>query len=361
MDWDYLYRRTLLPPSFQPTKELLYKHSLSPCKEENGYCLRGEEEMVLIRQEPSYQSWFELLVYYCYAREKYPLVSKASLYFPLYSKMITYDLSGWKKEVEFRRDYNYFFFQGEIEKRPLLEEYGYHFPKEKIMNGELKSFSLPQQIFLTSPQGKRKIKQEDLEKIKEKKGFSPLFVHGRYIYNLCNRKDTWIVEGIKEELRAAEFIGALGVVVHMGKRNVGKDKLTWEEGIEAMEKNIREVVEEKFSVPLILETCAKQGTEMLGDVEEFLDFYSRLDRERVKICLDSCHVFAAGYDPLQFLQRIEEKFPRSTLLVHFNDSKGERGCHVDRHETPGLGYIGFKRMKALYDYCQEKRVPLVHE
>lgn len=284
------------------------------------------------------------VIYYCHAKDKHILIPEEK------------EFLNWDREKEFRRYYNYMHpCPNDGIKQEFTGKYGHHLPKDKVITGELKDFPFPYQIFLSSPQSKKTISRKDLIGIRDNRSPSPLFVHAKYIYNLCN-EDTWLISAVQEELKAAKFIRAKGVVIHCGKRK----QLAFDQAVEIMYRNIQEITSIS-TVPLILETCAKQGTEILGDLEDLVDFYKRLDKNKVKLCVDSCHVFSSGYDPLQFLTRLEQEFPSSVTLVHFNDSKKERGCHVDRHEIPGLGCIGYTRMKELYSYCISKNIPLVYE
>lgn len=106
----------------------------------------------------------------------------------------------------------------------------------------------------------------------------------------------------------------------------------------------------------------RSGIELCADIGEFQDFYNRFGgAPNLKICVDSCHVWAAGYDPGYYLRSWLNKDPHSIGLVHFNDSEVPRGARVDRHYTPGLGFIGYKRLWDVHELCKEQHIPMVRE
>lgn len=275
--------------------------------------------------------------------------------FPLQKSGLWYDLSAWDSSKFQELSTFSTAWREEAPRLPFKGCYGHHVGKEMVMRKEFTDYDKPTQIFITSPQGRVPVNYKDLEGIKENVK-CPLFVHGRYIYNLCST-DVWIVQGIIEEIKAAQFIGARGVVVHVGK---SKDN-DLEESLSIMESNIKQVLIEVTTCPLILETCAGQGSEVLAHPDEFIEFYNRFDHDKLKICVDSAHCHGAGYNTLYFLRLLEDNKPGSVVLVHFNDSKVALGERKDRHEFPGMGFVGYERMQELHDYCLEKGIPMVHE
>jgi deoxyribonuclease-4 len=118
------------------------------------------------------------------------------------------------------------------------------------------------------------------------------------------------------------------------------------------------------SCPLLLETPSGQGTETLAKYEEFENFYNRFtseEKEKIKICIDTCHVFASGYDPLDYIINWINNNQNTLVLVHFNDSKCDLGSRKDRHALPGEGFIGLEKMNDISKYCLEQSIPCVLE
>lgn len=169
-----------------------------------------------------------------------------------------------------------------------------------------------------------------------------LYVHAPYTINLC-RMDNG-VNCLLQHLQVAAAIGCRGVVVHVGKA-VGLP-----DAIANMRANvIAAAAGATGECPLLIETPAGQGTETLTDRDEFLTFVAEASLgapfPTVAICVDTCHVFACGHDPADFIARA-----RATgllRLVHFNDSAGACGSRVDRHAEIGAGLIGADRMREL--------------
>ena len=105
---------------------------------------------------------------------------------------------------------------------------------------------------------------------------------------------------------------------------------------------------------------AGQGTEVLTDIDDFSDFYNKFNesqKNKVKICIDTCHVFACGYDPLEYLKKWNELQPDSIVLVHYNDSKCECGSKKDRHAPAGEGYIGLEKLNSITEWCSNLDIP----
>lgn len=153
-----------------------------------------------------------------------------------------------------------------------------------------------------------------------------------------------------------------GVVFHCGKTT----KHSKEESLENMATNIieglrsKKMLESKF----LLETPANQKNDLLADIIEFMDFVSTLQQNEdvghlISVCVDTCHVFAAGYDPYTYLKEFHSRIPVS--LVHFNDSMGGWNCHVDRHAEPGKGKIPYPLLEKVASFCVMNNIDMVYE
>ena len=172
-------------------------------------------------------------------------------------------------------------------------------------------------------------------------------------------------------MKLTHMIGGIGTIVHVGKTV----RLTSDEnGEDEMEKAIRNALRESEGT-VILETSCGAGSELLYKLEDFANFYARFskkEKERFKICFDTCHVFVAGEYDLstthgmkQYLHDFEQLIGIEYLaVIHLNDSKGEFGSHLDRHENIGYGHI-FKKNKEPLDllltFARKYNIPLVLE
>jgi len=286
--------------------------------------------------------------------------------------------------------------KGEIEEyidkyQPHMKHYyGYHISnsdlKREIENEKISCI----QMFLSSPRNgimTEKTKEKyinDGVNIKRmlKQNNKILFIHSAYVLNFAKDnviKDdedwsqcSWI-KSILTELEVAHYIGAQGCIIHVGK-SLNNDM---DECINNMYNGIKyvlnEIIKNKYSSKLILETGAGQGTEMLCNINNFLEFYRNIIKDKrykrhFKICVDTCHIFASGYNikrkenSIKLFQKIEEMVGLSSIaLIHLNDSKKDCCSKVDRHETLGEGYIGKNGISMIIMLSYLSRVPLILE
>lgn len=181
-----------------------------------------------------------------------------------------------------------------------------------------------------------------------------LVIHAPYIINPAmpwkngrrdiDVQDTYWFKCIINELLIADKIGAMGVVIHVGKYT----KQTPEQGLEIMEKFISAVLEKKcilgVSAMLILETAAGQGTELLTNIDDLSIFYNKIVgvgkgeciddedyRKHFGLCLDTCHVWSCGYGCLESYKTIQKNTNGGIVCIHLNGSATPQGSSKDRH------------------------------
>jgi len=262
---------------------------------------------------------------------------------------------------------------------------GYHVPiikksfKKSIEEPHKISHINSFQLFVRNPRQLKLVeyKEEEAKECKEYIKKNNLFVvaHATYLLNSAI-KENWEnkIDSALNDLIYAEKIGALGSVFHVGKHL----KLSVEEGVENMYQFISTVInklqEMNSSSIYILETCAACGTELLSNLKDFGEFYHRFNkkqRENLKICIDTCHVFSAGYslkseeDSEKFIQIVQKYIGwNNVLVIHLNDSKKDCGCHVDRHENLCKGFIckdDESGLKYFVRFCVSKNISLILE
>ena len=242
---------------------------------------------------------------------------------------------------------------------------GCHVKKQKTVALTLEGLQhvnhKPYQMFLTGPQNtKLEMKDEDLAAAAAVEGVR-MYVHSPYVINLCHEPGKNSDYGrvcLEKNLQYAAAMGLKGVVVHVGK-SVGMELCV---ALEHMRANLLKAIETATDTcPILLETPAGQGSETLTIVDDFLAFVQSFGSSRLRICVDTCHVFASGQDPLAYIQKIYTADAGLLKLVHFNDSAAPCGSCLDRHAFIGTGKIGFARMKAIADYCKEKGIPMLVE
>ncbi len=234
------------------------------------------------------------------------------------------------------------------------------------------------QIFYRSPQSYQECKRDpkDSEKLAEdnKDNNKLMVIHGSYLINLCQNVDDHRhfkgVEILVDDLNKSVILGAMGVIIHMGNdtKNLLGEEVCKANYIKGIKKALKD--SHKDSV-LILETGAKTGTEVSSSLQELGDIRRGLtesEKERVKFCLDTCHMFACGYrisDPLYcelFDIIIEEQLGwDNVLVVHLNDSEDPCGSRKDNHADIGKGKIGFEGLMKFVSICVKHEVPMVLE
>lgn len=122
-----------------------------------------------------------------------------------------------------------------------------------------------------------------------------------------------------------------------------------------MRTNIKNLLETMAShnikTKLILETPAGQGTELLSDFRDFINFYysfTEQERELFKICIDTCHIWNAGYELREIVEITRNK--EDIICIHLNNSKNKKGANVDRHDIIFNGFINPIHLK---DFAKE--------
>jgi deoxyribonuclease IV len=243
------------------------------------------------------------------------------------------------------------------------------------------------QIFVSSPKSFKihTISESDAaatrEFLKWKK--FPMLSHAKYTINL-SKKGGASHHFYQQELNLTYQLGGFGSVVHMGKC-VG---LLPKEAIENMYHNLRKTIEKVFPndaptekkkyFKIILETSAGCGSELFSNIKDLGKFYkgfTKAEQKYIKFCIDTCHIFAAGYDirtkhgAIDFLEEFNNQIGLKNVVVfHLNDSKEPLGSHKDRHESIGAGYIGSSALggslggfKEIIRYAKTARIPLILE
>ena len=254
-------------------------------------------------------------------------------------------------------------------------EIGTHIAKSKKFYSTLTNFfdlpenvNRPVQLFTGSPKFWRRpnLQREDVKNTKQLVLYHNLsvYIHSIYLINLCRTQEEFQDKSfgcLKWEMQAGLLMGFKGVVVHCGKSL----KMDLTLALDNMYENICSIlVHTSPTCPLLLETSSGQGSETLWEFESFKLFYGRFSeeqREKLKICIDTCHVFAAGHDPYLFLDNWEKAFPNSLVLVHFNDSKEACGHKKDRHAVPGEGHVGHEKMALIESWCKDRDLPMILE
>jgi deoxyribonuclease-4 len=200
-------------------------------------------------------------------------------------------------------------------------------------------------------------------------GIAPVVSHASYLINLASH-DTGLrdksIRALRDELERAEALGLLGVVLHPGAHTAS----TIEAGLERIAGALRQLlVEHAGRTMVLLEHTAGQGSTLGSTFEQLASILAGVDgHARVGVCLDTCHLLAAGYD-IASADGYEATFGQFDSLiglgrlrvVHANDSKKPLGSRVDRHTHIGEGFVGVDGFRRLVRDVRFRGLPMLLE
>lgn len=335
------------------------------------------------------ESFLQILCYCAILRANGRKVDYIGLVLPMQRDILVFDVSDWNSKSFL--DYCVSLVQPKstaLVDCTVFQGIGYHISKrmpgkndtekrgitlalEKYIERSLKNnkYVPPVQMFLGSTRcgvnNSIRLDEEEINQVSEViKNFNlRYFVHTPYTINL-SAPDKWALIILKEDLSITTKLGGKGVVVHVGK---AKD-LSDEEATNEMEKSIRQVLDHiNENCPLLLETPAGEGTEICTVWEEMVSFFKRFspeERKKLKLCVDTCHIWGAGYLPLDYIKKWVDYFGVDSVgLVHFNDNVHHKGSRIDEHAfvLDGKGKIGISHMSECAKYLSERNIPMVYE
>lgn len=225
-------------------------------------------------------------------------------------------------------------------------------------------------FFTRNPRGSRS-KEEHPEdaraamQLLEEGHFGPLVAHGAYTMNLCTAKeeDRAFAAGIlADDLRRMALLPGNFYNFHPGS-HVGQGT---ERGIEEISQGLRTAMAPDYPVTVLLETMAGKGSEVGSRFEELRAILDAVGRDDLGVCLDTCHVYDAGYDIRQNLDEVLQEFDRVIGLnrlkaLHLNDSKNPFCSHKDRHEKIGEGSLKTETFAAIVNHPLLEGKPMILE
>ena len=229
------------------------------------------------------------------------------------------------------------------------------------------------QIFVSSPRGWgfKPIPPAVTSAYREKAaltGIGPTFFHCIYLVSLGAPTEENLaksVQALTDYMQTAGKLGAAGVIFHTGShRGVGFQGI-FDQAVRAMDQVLKASPE---NVWLTIENSAGMGDHIGSKFQEIGQLMKALASPNVKVCLDTQHLFAAGYDVTheEGLERVMEEFDREIGLsnlvdVHANDSKTPFASAVDRHENIGQGHMGLGGFRVIMSHPAFKDVPFLLE
>ncbi len=205
----------------------------------------------------------------------------------------------------------------------------------------------------------------------EKSGIEPKHVlpHDSYLINLGHpelEKRQKSYDAFVDEVERCMLLGLDRLNFHPGShlKKIGED-----ECLDAIAENINRTLEQTEGVSLVLENTAGQGSNLGWKFEHLAHIIDKVeDKTRVGVCIDTCHMFTAGYDirtkeaydisMAQFESIVGFKYLKG---MHLNDSKPDLGSHVDRHQSIGKGKIGLEAFRYIMNDSRMDDIPLILE
>jgi len=198
----------------------------------------------------------------------------------------------------------------------------------------------------------------------------PVVSHASYLINLATtnlslRRQS--VDAMGDELDRAEALGLFGVVLHPGCYTMGNEA----EGLDLIAESLLQLLRERRrgKTMVLLEQTAGQGTALGATFEQLASIIAKMnDHVRVGVCLDTCHLLAAGYDicsPEGYATTFKQfgrlvGFDRLKVF-HMNDSKRPLGSRVDRHEHIGRGCLGLEPFRRILNDRRFRGLPMLLE
>ena len=227
------------------------------------------------------------------------------------------------------------------------------------------------QIFSRNPRGSgyRDYEAKEVERFQEirrRSGLGPILAHAPYTMNLASDKDKvyeFACMVLREDVARMDRLGIENLVFHPGSHTgIGVEK-----GIANIIRGLDQAITGEEKITVLLETMSGKGTEIGERFEELRAIRDGAAHpERIGICLDTCHVFAAGYDIVHDLDGVLQEFDEILGLellkaVHLNDSMMPFGSRKDRHAVTGEGEIGMDALLQIVTHPQLRHLPFYLE
>lgn len=227
------------------------------------------------------------------------------------------------------------------------------------------------QFFARNPRGSKakKIDPKDVEAllaiIKENK-FATILAHAPYTLNACSadeRTREFTIETMADDLNRMEYLPDNFYNFHPGSHVKQGAQI----GIEYIINMLNSILKPEQTTTVLLETMSGKGTEVGRTFEELKQILGGvIISDKMGVCLDTCHVYDAGYDIVNHLDDVLDEFDRIIGLdklyaIHLNDSKNPFSSHKDRHETIGEGFIGKEALIRIINHPRLNNLPFFLE
>jgi deoxyribonuclease-4 len=227
------------------------------------------------------------------------------------------------------------------------------------------------QFFTRNPRGSKakNIDKDDARKLldllKENK-FGKLIGHAPYTLNICSSDDRtreFALEVMEDDLKRMEFLPNNFYNFHPGSHT----KQGVEAGMEIIISALNKIITPEQSTTILLETMSGKGTEIGKTFDEIKEIIDGVElKEKIGVCLDTCHIYDSGYDIVNDLNGVLNEFDKIIGLdklyaIHLNDSKNPFASRKDRHETIGNGHIGLEAIGKIINHQDLYNLPFFLE
>ena len=227
------------------------------------------------------------------------------------------------------------------------------------------------QFFTRNPRGgaMKALNQADIDaflNLANEHHFAQILAHAPYTLNACAADDRvrrFAYQAMAEDLERMEYVPGNLYNFHPGS-HVGQGIQT---GIEKIAELLNHILKPEQTTTVLLETMAGKGSEVGGKFEELREILDRVElKDKMGVCLDTCHISDAGYDIIHDLDGVLETFDKIIGLdrlkaIHLNDSKNPPESHKDRHEKVGQGYLGIETLEKVINHPKLKHLPFLLE
>lgn len=227
------------------------------------------------------------------------------------------------------------------------------------------------QFFTRNPRGgkAKAIDEQDIEKflsLAEENNFAKLVAHAPYTLNPCSAAEKvreFAYTAMADDMKRMELIPGNYYNFHPGS-HVGQGV---EKGIELIVELLNNIITPEQSTIILLETMAGKGSEIGGKFEELKAIIDGIEiKDKIGVCMDTCHVSDAGYDIKNDIDGVLLQFDNIIGLeklraLHINDSQNELGAHKDRHAKIGEGFLGLDGISGVINHPKLKGLPCILE
>lgn len=227
------------------------------------------------------------------------------------------------------------------------------------------------QFFTRNPRGgkAKNIDEKDIAvflQIVQENQFAPILAHAPYTLNACSAEERtreFALMIMADDLMRMEYTPKNYYTFHPGSHG-GQGA---EAGIELIADLLNKILKPEHTTTVLLETMAGKGSEVGSTFDELRQILDRVElKQKMGVCLDTCHIYDAGYDIVNDLDGVLAEFDQIIGLdrlyaIHLNDSKNPFANHKDRHEKIGQGSIGLETINRVINHPRLRHLPFLLE